>query len=51
VADHGVQLQRLWIVDVDGVPLVIDATIQHRTSRLTQAELEQMVASIQIEPR
>lgn len=47
----GVQLQRLWIVDVDGVPLVIDATIQHRTSRRIQAELEQMVASIQIDRR
>ena len=48
---HGVQLQRLWILDIDGIPLVIDATIQHRTSPQIQTELEEMVASIQIDPR
>ena len=49
--DAGGQLQRLWVVNVDGVPLVIDATIQPDTSPKVQAELEQMVESIQIDPR
>jgi hypothetical protein len=36
----------LWILDVDGHPLVIDAL----ATQQERAELEQMVASIQIEP-
>jgi hypothetical protein len=36
----------LWILDVDGQPLVIDALATEQE----RAELEQMVASIQIEP-
>lgn len=49
--DAGGQLQRLWVVDVDGAwPLVIDVTVQPDTTRRVQAELEQMVGSIQIEP-
>jgi hypothetical protein len=36
----------LWILDVDGRPLVIDALAPEQE----RAELEQMVASIQIEP-
>ena len=46
--DDGGQRQRLWIVDVDGMPFVIDATSQPDTSRKVQAELEQMVESIKI---
>jgi len=48
--DAGGQRQRLWIVDVDGMPLLIDATFQPDTSRKVQGELEQMVESIQIDP-
>jgi hypothetical protein len=44
------QRQLLWIVDVDGVPLVIDATLDGGASAQTRAELERMVESIQIEP-
>ncbi|HWL91589.1 MAG TPA: hypothetical protein VNP90_09530, partial [Actinomycetota bacterium] len=42
--------QLLWIVDVDGVPLVIDATLDPVTSAEVRAELLQMVESIEIEP-
>jgi hypothetical protein len=45
------QLQQLWILDVDGVPLVIDALVNSRTSAQVRAELLQMVESIQIDPR
>jgi hypothetical protein len=45
------QLQQLWILDVDGAPLVIEASIQTGMSEEVQAELEQMVESIQIDPR
>jgi len=44
------QRQLLWIVDVDGVPLVIDATHNPVTSAEVRGELLQMVESIQIEP-
>jgi hypothetical protein len=44
------QRQLLWIVDVDGVPLVIDAIHDPATSADVRAELLQMVESIQIEP-
>jgi hypothetical protein len=45
------QLQRLWILDVNGVPLVIDASTQTGTVAEVRAELLQMVESIQIDPR
>jgi hypothetical protein len=45
------QLQQLWILDVDGVPLVIDASIQTGASAELRAELLQMVESIQIDSR
>lgn len=48
--DAGGQRQRLWIVDVNGMPFLIDATFQPDTSRKVQVELEQMVESIQIDP-
>jgi len=46
---HG-ELQLLWIVDVDGAPLVIDVQLDEGASAQVRAELEQMVESIQIEP-
>jgi hypothetical protein len=45
------QLGLLWILDVDGVPLVIEASMQSGTSAEVRAELLQMVESIQIDPR
>ncbi len=45
------ELQQLWILDVDGVPLVIDASLDPGTSARDRAELIQMVESIQIDPR
>ena len=48
VADQHVLL---WILDVDGVPLIIDATLGAGASEEDRAELEQMVESIQIDPR
>jgi hypothetical protein len=44
------QLQLLWIVDVDGAPLVIDATLDEGASAQVRAELERMVDSIRIDP-
>jgi hypothetical protein len=41
----------LWILDVDGVPLVIDAFLAAGASAQDRAELVQMVDSIQIDPR
>jgi hypothetical protein len=43
------QIQHLWIVDVDGIPFVIDATSQPDTSPEVKAELRQMVDSIHID--
>ncbi|HKI28769.1 MAG TPA: hypothetical protein VKB32_05015 [Actinomycetota bacterium] len=45
------QLQRLWVLDVDGVPLVIDASIQTGASTGILVELLQMVESVRIDPR
>jgi hypothetical protein len=45
------ELQRLWILDIEGVPLVIDASLNPGTSAQVRAELLQMVESIQIDPR
>jgi hypothetical protein len=41
---------RVWILDVDGVPLVIDAFSDPGASQTVRAELQQIVESIQIEP-
>lgn len=45
------QLSLLWVLDVDGVPLVIEASLEAGTSAKVRAELLQMVESIQIDPR
>jgi hypothetical protein len=45
------QLGLLWVLDVDGVPLVIEASLDAGTSKEVRAELLQMVESIQIDPR
>jgi hypothetical protein len=45
------ELQQLWIVDVDGVPLVIDASMNPGMPAEIRAELRQMVESVRIEPR
>jgi hypothetical protein len=45
------QVDLLWIVDVDGVPLVIDASLAAGGTAQDRAELLQMVESIQIDPR
>jgi len=44
------QVDRLWIVDVDGVPLVIDASLESGTSAKVRAEVLKMAESVQIEP-
>jgi len=43
--------QELWVIDVDGVPLVIEAAWPIGASAQVQAELIQMVESIHIGPR
>jgi hypothetical protein len=43
--------QELWVVDVDGVPLVIEAAWPLGASAQVQAELTQMVETINIEPQ
>jgi hypothetical protein len=48
---HPGQLDLLWILDLDGVPLVIDASLDPGTSAQVRAELLQMVESVQIDPR
>ena len=45
------QIDLLWIVDVDGVPLVIDAAIRSPRWAHVRDELLQMVESIRIDPR
>jgi hypothetical protein len=45
------QLQRLWILDLEGVPLVIEALIDAGTSAQVRAELVQMAGSVRIDPR
>jgi hypothetical protein len=44
------QRDMLWILDVDGVPLVIDAALGAETSGRDRAERIQIVESTQIEP-
>ena len=43
------QFDRLWILDVDGTRLVIDAAFFPATSRQDRAELRQIVGSVRIE--
>lgn len=42
---------RMWILDVDGVPLVIEAAWPLGASAQAQAELVHMVESVRIDPR
>jgi hypothetical protein len=44
------QRDMLWILDVDGVPLVIDAALGEGTTRRDRAERTEIVESTQIEP-
>ena len=48
---HAGQHDLLWILDVDGHTLVIDASVDADGSAEDRAEVEAMVDSIQIEPR
>ena len=43
--------QQLWIVDVDGIPLVVEAAWPVGASAQVRAELVQMVESVRIDPR
>ena len=43
--------QELWVVDVDGIPLVIEASWPLGASAEVRAELIQMVESVTIDPR
>jgi len=45
------QLDLLWILDVGGVPLVVDVSLGAEASAQDRAELVQMVESIRIDPR
>jgi hypothetical protein len=44
-------LDQLWILDVDGVPLVIEAVWPAGASAQARGELLQMVRSVHIDPR
>ena len=44
------QRDMLWILDVDGVPLVIDAALGEGTTRRDRAERTEIVESTRIEP-
>ncbi len=44
------QRDMLWILDIDGVPLVIDAALGEGTTRRDRAERTEIVESTQIEP-
>ena len=44
------EVDRVWILDVDGAPLVIDAFTSPLASEPVKAELRQIVESMQIEP-
>jgi len=48
---HAGQHDLLWILDVDGAPLVIDAAVDADASAQDRAEVIRMVDSIQIDPR
>jgi hypothetical protein len=45
------EAQLLWILDVDGTPIVIGAPISADSSAQDRAEVLQMVESIRIDPR
>lgn len=45
------QVDRVWILDVDGQRLVVDATYSPDTTTADRAELDQVVASIRFEER
>ena len=44
------ELDRLWVVDVDGTPIVIDAGSPVRASSVDGAALQGVIDSIAIEP-
>ncbi len=44
------QRDMLWILDVDGVPLVIDASLDAGTSAQDQAETTKIAESTKIDP-
>lgn len=44
------QKDRVWIIDVEGTPVVIDAAFYEGTSAADMAELQAILDSIQIEP-
>jgi hypothetical protein len=44
------QVDLLWILGVDGIPLVIDVALEPGASAQERAELLQMVESVQIDP-
>ena len=48
---HRGQQDLLWILDVDGAPLVIDAPLGSDASEQDRAEVLEIVDSIQIDPR
>jgi hypothetical protein len=48
--DNPGQLDLLWVLDLDGVPVVIDASLEAGISAEDRAEVEQIVASVQIDP-
>jgi hypothetical protein len=45
------QLDLLWILDVEGTPLVIDVSLEVDATAQDRAELLRMVESVQIDPR
>lgn len=50
-ADLPGQVTLVWVLDVDGVPLMIEASLEPGTSGQARAELVRMVESVQIDPR
>jgi hypothetical protein len=48
--DNPGQLDLLWVLDLDGVPVVIDASLEPGISAEDRAEVEQIVASVRIAP-
>lgn len=45
------QVDLLWILDIEGTPLVIDVALDAKATARDRAELLQMVKSIRIDPR
>ena len=50
-ADIPGQVTLVWVLDVDGVPLVIEASLEPGTSAQVRAEMVEMVESVQIDSR